>query len=343
MKRTNNILALLLAMTVFISMTGLTANAATRATSITFSKTNDTTVRVGYAITRAAVTTPDSLTVTYKSSDTSIASVNEKGQVVSKKPGKVVITATTGGLNASYNVVVIAAVSTKVFDGFTVTVLDKATPAVTIMGRTTDRNVMCFLSADSNEVGTISYSDYNAIIRKYQKVVNLSGGGTYGAPPVDGKSWEAWFSDEYNKYRGLNARSREEAVESNTAETIEKYRQELVKLVNEEREKAGLSAYIINNKCMKYSQTRAEELVTLFSHTRPDGTNAGYEIIATGQASPEGAVASWMNSPGHKAAILNEGRVYVGAGVHITSTGGCFWQMYFERDPEVYANTKIMG
>jgi len=50
-----------------------------------------------------------------------------------------------------------------------------------------------------------------------------------------------------------------------------------------------------------------------------------------------------MNSPGHKAAILNENRVFVGAGLYITSTGGCFWQMYFERDPEVYANTKIMG
>ena len=235
------------------------------------------------------------------------------------------------------------AATASIFDGYTVTVLDKATPAVTVYGRTTDRNVMCFMSASGQEVGTISYGDYNALIKKHQRIVNLPGGGTWGAPPVDGKRWEEWFADEFNKYRGLDAGSREEAVAANTAETIAQYRQELITLVNAEREKVGLPAYIINEKCMEYSQTRAEELVTKCSHTRPDGTNAGYEIIATGQASPEGAVYAWMNSPGHKAAILHESRVYVGAGVFITSNGGCYWQMYFERDPEVYANTLILG
>ncbi len=48
-----------------------------------------------------------------------------------------------------------------IFDGYTVTVLDKATPAVTVYGRTTDRNVMCFMSASGQEVGTISYGDFN--------------------------------------------------------------------------------------------------------------------------------------------------------------------------------------
>jgi len=247
---------------------------------------------------------------------------------------------------ASYNVSAITvdgAVNTTVFDGYNVTVLDKTTPAVSVRGRTNDRNVMCFVSAADQEVGAISHSDYNAIIQKNRKVVNLPGGGTYGAPPVDGKSWEDWFADEYNKLRRLVAGSREEAVATNNAETIEKYRQELVRLVNEEREKVGLSPYIINDECMEYSQTRAEELVTLFSHTRPDGTNAGYEICTMVGNTPSAAVKAWMDSPPHKAAILNETRTYVGAGVYITSTGGCYWQMYFERDPDVYANTKIMG
>ena len=234
------------------------------------------------------------------------------------------------------------AATTGVFEGYNVTVLDKATPAVNVRGRTTDRNVMCFVSADGKEVGAISYSDYNAIITKNKKVVQLEGGGTYGAPPIDGKSWEEWFADEFNMYRGLDAGSRKEADQSNTTETIEQYRQELIKLVNIERENAGLSPYIINDECMKYSQIRAEELVISYSHTRPDGTNAGYEII-TGAYSPENAVSKWMNSDGHRAAILNANRVYVGAGCHITSNGTMYVQMYFERDPEVYANTLIFG
>ncbi len=235
------------------------------------------------------------------------------------------------------------AATASIFDGYTVTVLDKTTPAVTVYGRTTDRNVMCFMSASGQEVGAISYSDYNAIAQKHRRLINLPGGGTYGAPPVEGKSWEEWFADEFNKYRALDAGSREEAVATNTSETIALYRQELVTLVNAEREKVGLPAYIVNDKCMEYSQTRAEELVTLFSHTRPDGVNAGYEIISAKGSTPLDAVNAWMESPGHKAAILHESRVYVGAGVHITTNGGYYWQMYFERDPEIYANTLILG
>jgi len=50
-----------------------------------------------------------------------------------------------------------------------------------------------------------------------------------------------------------------------------------------------------------------------------------------------------MNSPGHKAAILNENRVYVGAGVFVTVNNTLYFQMYFERDPDIYANTLIFG
>ena len=235
-----------------------------------------------------------------------------------------------------------AATSGDIFAGYSVTVLDKTTPAVDMRGRTSDRNVMCFISASGSEVGVISHSDYNAIIKKHQKVVNLPGGGTYGAPPVDGKTWEAWFADEFNRHRGLDSGSREKAVAVHTAETIEKYRQELIVLVNKEREKAGLPPYIVDDQCMAYSQTRAKELVDLFSHTRPDGTNAGYEICTMIGTVPEDALQAWMDSPPHRAAILNKTRTYVGAGVHITSNGGYHWQMYFERDPDVYANTLIM-
>lgn len=236
-----------------------------------------------------------------------------------------------------------APAASKVFEGFTLTVLDQTTPAANMRGRQGDPNVMCFISAAEKEIGSMSYRDYLAVIEKNKKVVALVGGGTLATPPDGRSNWSEWFADEFNKHRGLGAENRAEAVVSDTTETVEAYRQELVRLVNLEREKAGLPAYIINDECMEYSKTRAEELATQYSHTRPDGTNAGYEIICMGPISPEGAVSGWMNSPGHKAAILNENRVYVGAGCHINSNGTILWQMYFERDPEVYANTLILG
>ena len=105
-----------------------------------------------------------------------------------------------------------AAVGTKIFDGYKVAILDQITPATSVRGRTTGRNGMCFVSAADKEVGTISYSDYNAIIKKNSKVVALPGGGSYGAPPVEGKSWEEWFADEFNKYRGISATSKEVSI-----------------------------------------------------------------------------------------------------------------------------------
>ena len=233
----------------------------------------------------------------------------------------------------------ISAASTKVFEGYSVTVLDKTTPAVNMRGRTDDRNVMCFVSASDQEVGVISYSDYNAIMEKNKKVIRYADGSSLNAPPDGYSRWHDWFSDEFNKLRGLVAGSRGEAVASNTAETIEEYRQELVRLVNLERENVGLTPYVINDKCMEYSQLRAEELVTLFSHTRPDGTYAGYEIISAKSNTPSGAVEAWMESTGHRAAILNADRSFVGAGCYITSNGGVYWQMFFALDPELHANS----
>jgi len=229
-----------------------------------------------------------------------------------------------------------------VFEGYNVTVLDKTAPAVNMRGREGDPNTMCFVSADGKEIGSILYRDYNTIIAKNKKTVQVTGGGTLNVPPDGRDSWHEWFADEFNKHRGLHAKSRGNAVATDTAKKTREYRQELIRLVNLEREKAGLSPYIVNDKCMEYSQIRAKELVTSYSHTRPDGSNAGYEII-TGAYSPENAVSKWMKSDGHRAAILNANRVYVGAGCHITSNGTMYFQMYFERDPDVYANTLIFG
>lgn len=228
------------------------------------------------------------------------------------------------------------AATANIFDGYKVTILDKESPAVTMRGRTTDRNVMCFVSASGTEVGTIPYSDYNAIIQKNQKVVKLSGGGTYGAPPVEGKSWEAWFADEFNKSRGLTAESRKKAVATDTAETVEKYRQEIISLVNAEREKAGLPALYADEKAMEYAQIRAQELVTSYSHTRTNGLEKPDEEIgamnenaARGQWTPAEVMHDWMNSPGHRANILNEDAYAIGVGCYPTEGKAFYWAQEF--------------
>lgn len=93
--------------------------------------------------------------------------------------------------------------------------------------------------------------------------------------------------------------------------------QRILELVNIERQKEGLSPLSYYSKGQAAADIRAEEIIETFSHTRPDGTNcftalegihywtAG-ENIALGHSTPEQVMRAWMNSPGHKANIMNE-------------------------------------
>ena len=227
-----------------------------------------------------------------------------------------------------------SAASTKIFEGYSVTILDKATPAVNMRGRTDDRNVMCFVSAADQEVGVISYSDYNAIMEKNKKVIRYADGSSLNAPPDGYSRWHDWFADEFNKLRGLVAGSREEAVASNTAETVEEYRQEIIRLVNVEREKAGLPTLYADEKAMEYAQVRAQELTISYSHTRPNGLENPYDEIGAmneniaGGGTPDAVMKAWMDSSGHRANILNKEAFAIGVGCHWTGAS-FYWVQEF--------------
>ena len=74
---------------------------------------------------------------------------------------------------------------------------------------------------------------------------------------------------------------------------------------------------------------RAKEISIKFSHTRPDGTDStsilseygipddkGGENIAAGYNSPQSVIEGWMNSPGHRVALLNTYSTHLVVGVY---------------------------
>ncbi len=119
------------------------------------------------------------------------------------------------------------------------------------------------------------------------------------------------------------------------------YAEQVVKLVNEERAKVGLHALTLDTNVTAAANVRAKEIVTSFSHIRPDGrkfstvltdngirfTCAG-ENIAWGQVSPEQVVSAWMNSEGHRANILNARYTKIGVG-HLNFAGRNYWVQLF--------------
>lgn len=117
----------------------------------------------------------------------------------------------------------------------------------------------------------------------------------------------------------------------------------MVALVNKERAAAGCGPLKEDAQLRNAAQGHSDDMArrAYFSHTDPDGgdpgtrtTAAGYrwstygENIAMGQQTPESVMNSWMNSPGHRANILNCSFKDIGVGVH-QGPGGPWWTQNF--------------
>ena len=119
---------------------------------------------------------------------------------------------------------------------------------------------------------------------------------------------------------------------------------EVFDLVNKERAKNNLPAFKLDNNLITAADIRAKEIVTLFSHTRPNGDSpftaipddwGGFmtvaENIAAGYPSPEDVVEGWMNSQGHRKNILNPDLTHIGIGYYYSngSQYGHYWTQLF--------------
>lgn len=119
------------------------------------------------------------------------------------------------------------------------------------------------------------------------------------------------------------------------------YAEQVVKLVNAERAKAGLSALEMKTDITAAANVRAKEIKQVFSHTRPDGRSfssalkeqgvsfrGSGENIAWGQKTPEQVMNGWMNSEGHRANILNKNYKNIGVGYY-QENGVNYWVQLF--------------
>ena len=121
---------------------------------------------------------------------------------------------------------------------------------------------------------------------------------------------------------------------------------QVVTLTNAERAKVGCGALTVNAVLTSAAQAHSADMAAhnYFDHNSQDGrspfdriTAAGYQFstaaenIAAGQRTPEAVMTSWMNSPGHKANILNCALHEIGVGyaTSSSSTYGAYWTQDF--------------
>ena len=122
--------------------------------------------------------------------------------------------------------------------------------------------------------------------------------------------------------------------------------QEVIRLTNIERAKEGEAPLQYHAGLQKAAMLRAQEISIKFAHVRPDGSDSSTAVfengvgcsngenIARGYTSPEAVVQGWMNSVGHKAAILRESSTHIGVGFYQNSYGTYFWVQDFSYGPD---------
>jgi len=128
--------------------------------------------------------------------------------------------------------------------------------------------------------------------------------------------------------------------------SFKEFQKKVIELVNNERANAGLSALSENSDLNNVATIKSEDMVksNYFSHTSPTygspfqmltqfniSYTAAGENIAYGQSTPEEVMNGWMNSPGHKANILNLNFTQIGVGVAQKANGQYVWTQEFLR------------
>lgn len=116
---------------------------------------------------------------------------------------------------------------------------------------------------------------------------------------------------------------------------------EVVRLVNAERAKAGMSAVELHTDLIAAADRRAQEASMKFSHTRPDGSEwktvfVEFDIdcshrgenLAEGYKSPRAVVKAWMASEGHRKNILNAEFDHIAVGIS-EKDGVLYWSQLF--------------
>ncbi len=130
---------------------------------------------------------------------------------------------------------------------------------------------------------------------------------------------------------------REDLLNKSSAQSPDETEKDVIlRLINEERKKAGRPLLTVDSTLEKAAQTKADDMVknNYFSHTSPTygspfkmiqdfgiSYKAAGENIA-GNPSIEAAVESWLKSDEHKKNILSNAYNYVGIGVANSKTYG---------------------
>lgn len=127
-------------------------------------------------------------------------------------------------------------------------------------------------------------------------------------------------------------------------DAVKSLENEVIRLVNVERAKAGLQQLTQNWQLSRVARYKSQDMIDkgYFAHNSPTyGSpfkmmesfglrySAAGENIAMGQQSPSQVMNAWMNSPGHRSNILSPSFTQIGVGLAKDKNGRMYWTQMF--------------
>ncbi|MGX9133990.1 CAP domain-containing protein [Rummeliibacillus sp. JY-2-4R] len=166
-------------------------------------------------------------------------------------------------------------------------------------------------------------------------------GTTQAAKPTTGSNQATKPTTGSNQSTKPATGSNTSTSANSNSSSVSQFEQKVIELTNAERAKAGLKALQADTKLMQSARLKSDDMAknNYFDHTSPTygspfdqmkslgiSYKSAGENIAQGQRTPEEVVQAWMDSPGHRANIMNSSYTHIGVGY---SANGNYWTQQF--------------
>jgi uncharacterized protein YkwD len=133
-------------------------------------------------------------------------------------------------------------------------------------------------------------------------------------------------SEEFNQAIAQDEEPEEKIVDGVRLQAIEAH---VVSYTNQERARNGLPPLQVDKELMTTAREHAAWMTrnrSMVHTSRPVAEN-----IAMGQPHSGAVVRAWMNSPGHRANILNFAHRKIGVAAFCTESGTIYWCQQFKQ------------
>lgn len=191
----------------------------------------------------------------------------------------------------------------------------------------------------------ISLSVLFSACSKSAEKENTPTGGFPSATNSETKASPETDNSAHTSVETTSEKATEATVTENNQEiSLTDDEQKVFEKVNQLRKLYELYDYEINYDLCKLAREKAKNIRDLgyFEHHSPDlgyandmmdragiGYKSAAENLAKGELTPSTAMLGWMNSPGHKKAIINETYKEIGIGVVYDDDGVSYWVQMF--------------